>query len=392
MLGLSCSQQNKEIRGLIVMTKKGLAVEDVSSFLVSSSDKAGWTLCIGAGTSTPLFPDWFSLADNLAQQLIPDKTLNIEYLKKSGFSPDALIQMVKNSTSLSDADFSQCMSDILYNRFRSKIDERDWNSISKVLQTNFTTNCSLNNWRTFSKYRDTILTSTTAYRIAPVILEAIARDQAPKAILSFNAEPLLLVILNSLLFDNNTDAHHPAPKKVFCKVINSLSSQGHKQIPYIFCHGLLPIGTNSHAFSSSTDKLVFLEEEYLKIANNSFSWQATTFLNACTTQHIVFIGTSLTDPNMRRWLSWAHSNRMNEMQYNGIESKSSTQHYWIRKIPDDKTTVPWIEAIVAHLGVRIIWIEEWTQSSLALEKLLGIKPKNNKITTQTKKPRKKIKR
>ena len=156
---------------------------------------------------------------------------------------------------------------------------------------------------------------------------------------------------------------------------NGISNQGSKQIPFFFCHGLLPITENAHTFSTSLDKLVFLEEEYLQLANNSFSWQATTFLNACTTQHIVFIGTSLIDPNMRRWLSWVHTNRINEMRQNGINVDCSTQHYWIRTLPKDKTIMPWIEAIVAHLGVRIIWIDDWSQSALALEKILGIAPK-----------------
>ena len=362
------------------MAKKGFSINNLPNFLAPSADKAGWSLCIGAGTSAPIFPDWYSLAEKLAHNMVPSQPLDMASMKVTGFSPDALIQMVKNSASLDDHDFAMRMSEILYQKFKSQIDPSDWNAIARVLQTDYINHAPHAYWRTFIKYRDSLLSDTTAYRLAPVLLKAIERDVAPKSIISFNAEPLLLVMLNSLLLENNTDKNHPSPKKIFCKMINGLSSQGNKQIPYFFCHGLLPVTENAHTFSTSIDKLVFLEEEYLQIANNAFSWQSTTFLNTCTTQHIVFIGTSLTDPNMRRWLSWVHTNRINEMRQNGINVENSTQHYWIRTIPEDKTTMPWIEAIVSHLGVRIIWIESWSQSAVALEKILGIAEKEKIVS------------
>lgn len=75
---------------------------------------------------------------------------------------------------------------------------------------------------------------------------------------------------------------------------------------------------------------------------------------------------------MRRWLSWTHANRLDEMRQNGLDIKDSTQHYWIRTIPKDKNTMPWVEAAVSHLGVRIVWIDDWSQVGLALKKMLGI--------------------
>ena len=312
------------------MAKKGFTIDSIPNIL-STSDKTSWALCIGAGTSAPIFPDWYTLADNLVKKLAADKAFNIDTFKKNGFSPDSLIQMIKNNTSLSDNEFAVCMSEVLYESFREEIAPGDWATISKILQSDFVGRSSRSEWELFIKYREELLSKTTAYAIARVILRAIDEGCAPKAILSFNAEPILLVLLNSLLFEEKTDATHPVPKKLFCKVISSISDQGNRQIPYIFCHGLLPIGEEYKDFSASIDKLVFSEQEYLQIANNAFSWQANTFLNACITRHVVFIGTSLTDPNMRRWLSWVHTNRMNEIQQNGIGAADSTQHYWIKK-------------------------------------------------------------
>ena len=291
-----------------------------------------------------------------------------------------MIQMVKNATDLNDLEFTMRMSNILYHKLQSKISVEDWNDVVDVLGANNISNCSMKKWRLFSSYRDTVLKETTAYQLAIVIMESIKQHNAPQCILSFNAEPLLFAMLNSLL----ADGRKQPPKKVFSKVISSISGGGLGTIPYAFCHGLLPITTNPHKFSTSIDKLVFLEEEYLHLANNSFSWQSTTFINTCISQHIVFVGTSLTDPNMRRWLSWTHANRLDEMRQNGIDIKDSTQHYWIRTIPKDKNPMPWIEAAVSHLGVRIVWIDNWSQVGLALNKMLGIR-KKNPPPTRTKK-------
>lgn len=356
------------------MPKDGFQLKNLPSMLVSANDKPGWALCIGAGTSVPVFPDWYSLAEEMAKSLIPAQTFSTVEIKKLGFSPDALIQMVRNLTEVDDIEFTKHMRTVLYRSLQSKILTEDWEDVSDVLGANNISNCAISKWKTFSHYRDTILNTTSAYQIAPVVLEAIKQNNGPQIILSFNAEPLFLSILNSFLVDSSKQM----PKKVFSKVINSVSNYGTNTIPYVFCHGLLPVKDTPHMFSASIDKLVFLEEEYLHIANNAFSWQSATFLNACVSQHIVFIGTSLTDPNMRRWLSWTHANRLDEMKQNNLDIKDSTQHYWIRAMPKNRNILPWLESAVSHLGIRIVWIETYDQVGLALRKMLGLYSRTKK--------------
>ncbi|MBR2335218.1 MAG: SIR2 family protein [Clostridia bacterium] len=367
------------------MAKKGFVLDNIPNVVSSSSatGKNGWSLCIGAGVSMPIFPDWYTLAAELANEFSTDKTVKREDMQKLEFSPDALIQMVKNTTSISDHDFSIKMSQILYENLKTKIDPDEWNSIIEVLEANHLSSCTAETWEVFKKYRETLFASTTSYGLAKVILKSIDNNIAPKSILSFNAEPLLFALLNSYLMDYRVDETHSVPKQVFNKVTSSLSNQGDNRIPYIFCHGLLPVKEDTNIFSCSIDKLVFLEEEYLQLANTSFSWQANAFLNTCLSQHVIFIGTSLTDQNMRRWLSWIHSNRITEMKQHNLNVENSTQHYWIRQIPEDPQQIPWIEAAVAHLGIRLIWLKNWSEASIALEKLLGlyVAPKPKKAKT-----------
>ena len=369
------------------MAKKGFELKTITRLISSDSDKPNWSLCVGAGISVPLFPSWYTLAKNLANVLVPEMNLDEKMVMELGFSADALIQMVKNKTKISDKDFALKMSEILYSDFKEKIEPNEWTSIAKVFETNHLQKITSREWKIFNKYRDTILKDTTSSIIAESVFKAIQSGISPKSILSFNAEPLLLVILNSLLIESKTDENHPMPKQLFNKVTGSLSNQNDKRIQYVFCHGLLPLSNESDKFTYSTEKLVFSEEEYLQIANNSFSWQSTIFINACTTQHIIFIGASLTDPNMRRWLSWTHSNRLNEMREFNLDVEDSTQHYWIKEKPKNLELMPWIESAVSHLGVRLIWIDNWSQAGEALELALGLRKrataKKNKKNCRT---------
>ena len=89
-------------------------------------------------------------------------------------------------------------------------------------------------------------------------------------------------------------------------------------------------------------------------------------------QRVIFVGVSLTDPNMRKWLSWIHQNRLAEYNELGVTVKDSTQHYWIKTLPKTKEEEIWFESVVAHLGVRIIWINNWDEAGTALLKMLGL--------------------
>ncbi len=47
------------------MAKKGLDISTMQAVLKDVQINLGWSLCIGAGTSVPALPDWFSLVERL---------------------------------------------------------------------------------------------------------------------------------------------------------------------------------------------------------------------------------------------------------------------------------------------------------------------------------------
>ena len=97
--------------------------------------------------------------------------------------------------------------------------------------------------------------------------------------------------------------------------------------------------------------------------------QSTIFLHACVNSIVIFIGVSLSDSNMRKWLNCVQMERNKDIG----NIVNSTKHFWITKIPQNKETMDWMEASVLHLGVRVIWIEEWNQTFDVLKKIIGLK-------------------
>ena len=359
------------------MPKQGIKIENLKDILRSTHENVRWSLCIGAGTSQPIFPDWFSLVDTMIDSVSetdPKIKISLDKIKKMGFSPDSIIQALKNIVNLNEEEFLDLMSCSLYGNLMDIVGPAKWKSISAVLETSNPSYYKDSLWKDFIETRNTTFQNSTANLLANVLIKAREKGVAPDAILSFNAESLLLALMNSYIrepFIGKTKAAGDVPK-ICDKIVDSTSTSYSNHIAYVHCHGILPIPGAKKTRLTPSDKLVFTENSYLQLSNNAFSWQSSNFINTCMNQRVVFVGVSLTDPNMRKWLSWIHQNRLNEYSELGIEPKNSTQHYWIKTLPESEEEMLWFESAVAHLGVRIIWINSWDEVGTALSKMLGL--------------------
>ena len=363
--------------GGIFLPKQGIKIENLKDILRSTHENVRWSLCIGAGTSQPIFPDWFSLVDTMIDSVSetdPKIKISLDKIKKMGFSPDSIIQALKNLVNLNEEEFLDLMSCSLYGNLMDIVGPAKWKSISAVLETSNPSYYKDSLWKDFIETRNTTFQNSTANLLANVLIKAREKGVAPDAILSFNAESLLLALMNSYIrepFIGKTKAAGDVPK-ICDKIVDSTSTSYSNHIAYVHCHGILPIPGAKKTRLTPSDKLVFTENSYLQLSNNAFSWQSSNFINTCMNQRVVFVGVSLTDPNMRKWLSWIHQNRLNEYSELGIEPKNSTQHYWIKTLPESEEEMLWFESAVAHLGVRIIWINSWDEVGTALSKMLGL--------------------
>lgn len=352
------------------MAKKGLDISTIQTVLKDVTITSGWALCIGAGTSIPVLPDWFSLVENLINNNCKKDLIEIDKYKKMGFSADAMIQAVKNKLNASDDRFIEMLSNEVFSPIKNNVNMKEWKAF-----VSFHNNCmQANNKRMMSAFQNVInksLHKTSADKLAKSVIDSIIGKIGPKAILTFNGEAVFLALLNYYWLTKQKSNRYK-----FDLVIDGISCRREDRIPYIHCHGALPIiGTDEKTGKKARKanaKLVFSEESYLNLATSPLSWQSINFIEHCMNSKMVFVGVSLSDPNMRRWLGWIHKNKVDDLKNNNYNTKDVTEHFWINKKPDTDVEKTWIEESVAHLGVRLVWINEWDQVGEVLNKMLGI--------------------
>ena len=107
-------------------------------------------------------------------------------------------------------------------------------------------------------------------------------------------------------------------------------------------HGFLPSEhyrqMSKHSdFEETSDALVFGDDEYWDMTSRPSSLPNVMMMNALHDSHCVFIGLSMTDPNIARWLAL----RANEIKASKRSQKAKknnfggllSRHYWIEADP-----------------------------------------------------------
>ncbi len=333
----------------------------------TAASAKGWALCLGAGASNPVFPQWGKLVKKLLEW--SDKRLTPREISGllASLSLESLIQSVFHRKAMSSAGFAELLSGLLYSDFKSKVSAKEWRLIEQLSCDISVQNMTPLRAADFLTLIASHYPNSTPLQLAEVLGRSIRSNRGPSAVLSFNAEPLLLILAQAYIWTNTQ-----LPKRrYFDPSLRGMSHRNINRIPYHFCHGLLPLpgrGVKRHAVS--LDKLVFSEIDYLNVASSSFSWQSAVFLSAAMTHSLVFVGLSFADQNLRRWLGFVHANRMEELKRTGHKVHASTSHYWINKRPTTSTQQKVIEAATAHLGVRVVWVDDWSETRTALERML----------------------
>ena len=323
-----------------------------------------------------MFPDWNSFVEQLVAKDIGDeKAHKLADKLLSQYSPDALIQAAHDRLGCDAIQFFEILSNELYRDLRARISTTEWELFTQMLSARLG-EYRRSQWISYLQLIRNNHPSLSATKIAEVVSGTLGTYIAPTAIISFNAEPILPSLINAFSRINKLTTREAGENlsQQFDLITHSISNRKSPRIPYYFIHGLLPIPSkvNKRRIIDSVDKLIFSESEYLQMANTAFSWQSSVFLENSATQSVVFIGVSLSDPNMRRWLSWVHINRMKELGTRYSFRGTSTAHYWIAKQPDTASERLWIESSVEYLGVRLVWLKDWNQVGQALCSMLGL--------------------
>lgn len=130
-------------------------------------------------------------------------------------------------------------------------------------------------------------------------------------------------------------------------------------------HGFIP--QNKESYSKLTESLlVFSEEGYHKLMLEPYNWANMVQLNYMLNNTCVFIGLSMTDPNLRRLLEIAAQKR--------ADDDSMCRHYAVMRrfrlgdAQENKTIKSFEgvneslqESFFEELGINIIWVDDYSE-------------------------------
>lgn len=274
--------------------------------------KAGrLTLVCGAGISVDAgIPVWnqllLQLLESMIERLSKDHSLNLgcnaaeEFNKRHGASSLILGKYLKNNLG---KDFGKKVRDSLY--------------VAKP--------------------------STCALIDAIVDLSRPQRDGKPlDSIVTFNFDALI---------EENLTTANILNRAIYTEAIK----HDPNELPVYHVHGYLP---RTGKIPDETD-IVFSEDAYHSQFIDPFSWSNLIQLNKLTQNTCLFVGVSLTDPNLRRLLDVAWRKNPDK----------TLSHYIIKKLPrfgdaddvlDDLARL--LEEQDANaLGINVIWVENYNE-------------------------------
>lgn len=153
---------------------------------------------------------------------------------------------------------------------------------------------------------------------------------------------------------------------------DSISGEGQRsrssRLPIYHVHGFLPR-------SGTLGDVVFSEDAYHSQFIDAFSWSNLVQLNHLNQNRCLFVGLSLTDPNLRRLLDVAMRRSPDRTQFHYAFKKRYDEpeilkSEAVRKLPaKDRYSIPDLIRIVErleeqdanNLGLNVIWVDEYAE-------------------------------
>lgn len=339
-----------------------------------------WCLCIGAGVSKGLIPDWYEVTYRILCRAFGMALTYAEFddlQRQTGWTLDSWIQSSLNvflQQGKTIDEFNSLLEDVLYEDLLAEASKHD---IEEPLAQMFSDPLQVKRDDVEAVYgffasKYSTCSSTV---LAKILIEAEQKKLLPSAIITFNADAILHTVFVLFHLRNHMRAtgSKDTPTQVFHRILRARSrSLGNgTKVPIYHLHGcLLP---KTRKLRDAREKLIFPESSYQALAGSVFTWAQTTFLHYVQSHRMVFVGLSMSDPNIRRWLSWWTASRKQDMQsIAGLTDHSPMEHIWLSTVPKEPNQITILENSLWHLGTRICWLKDWSQLDLALRKLLAM--------------------
>ena len=323
-----------------------------------------WTLCLGAGISKGIVPDWFDLTFSVLSECVDSPPTRAEFVKlveETGWSLDSWIQVAANSyfkIGKSEDDFKALLEASLYSVLRDKAKGL---GLEKHLTTvlNYPDREPKDRIIEILDFIESEFAGCSLIQVGNALIEAAKANKPPKAVLTFNADTLLETYIVLKLRGDHYRGPGPYshPSYPFVQITRPSNSSGDRT-PIIHCHGSVsPLPRDGVRHRDSRDRLIFLEQEYLGMGASGAPWSETTFLYYAQTTRIAFAGLSMSDANIRRWMSACRTEKERDESAYGFEGRKNPDHIWIKPKPSFGAEM--FVSSMAHLGIRPAWIDSW---------------------------------
>jgi hypothetical protein len=335
-------------------------------------------LCIGAGVCADALPSWPALTrDVLTQSLdvIVDEAA-FKSITNTGWGFDALMQAALNAwvaRSGTPETFASVVELALYQPLLSAAFDVN---LDDAVVTAFTSPHLLRATKFPAVFEFLCRRASTSTSLARVLLAAAGVGQGPRAVITLNYDTILETMIRMLEIDSRSRVagRHEFPVSAFVRVTGPAAPPKNR-IPIIHIHGCVtprPARIRSARPHDSREALVGPESSYARIAASSSTWAQATFLNYAYSDSIVILGQSLSDPNIRRWLGWSAAVRAGSAARSAAAGSQPLPHIWFRLQPSSSVEERFLEDALTHLGVRIAWLDEWSEAEAVLKNLLAL--------------------
>ncbi|MDW3194996.1 MAG: SIR2 family protein [Cytophagales bacterium] len=339
-----------------------------------------WSLCLGAGICKGILPDWLELTKNVTNEIFGTSWNHDDFKVKSeevGFSLDSWLQaglnrLIQKSKTIDE--FNLILERYLYGDLIRLAESFGLGEAIGVMIHN-------PHWLNkdellgLAEFFENNFSGSTVMQLKDVLLDEEEKLSKPDSIITFNADPILhsLLVVFGVRRRYNHTGIYDYPTEDYVRITRPFKT-GDKKIPILHLHGTIyPEIPRKRKKRDSRDNLIFAESSYSKAAGIMSGWAQNVFSYKSTNNRMVFLGLSMSDPNIRRWLSWSTENINSQLEIFTGTSNNVIKHLWIKPKPKDTELENFFSSSLVHLSTKPGWMDSWRDVKPGMLNLMGKK-------------------
>lgn len=225
----------------------------------------------------------------------------------------------------------------------------------------------------------------TGTETLPVLARLLARELSGdtearvRRVVNFNVDDLLNRAVNALVGAARARAGQPPALKVIPRASHHPMNGGRERSLSVYHpHGYLP-SKKSRWHEDAPDTLVFTDQQYWQTTRSPLSFANRVMASALHDSHCIFIGLSMTDVNLRRWLA-LRADELEADKRSLFEQRPEPdpkalqrsirdaleRHWWVR------TGAPApLASLLEQRGVRSVVLPSWAELGTLIDALFG---------------------